>query len=780
MTIVPRYDFPPGTEIKLLNRPMAVTGIQENGYSMVGLDDGVATVVPFGQFVEYFKLPGAKINVAKAATGDRLRNRLGGFTSVKALKSQEQQALGQFHVAMCQAVDIFISRCREDDPNYVATVRKLSAEATRKFIAAQTELLLGEPVYVAPPRGGERMKGRVLYKGRTIYDYYQRYKKVGANESCAAAVIPLLHKRGNRNSRLPWKLRHLMTQAWEETGLDLKGPSVANVHGKLETLINTENKKRVLNDLSAFVVPSQKTLRRHLDSLLTPTEYSIAVEGPRETRNKKGRGSTDVRALMIGELCGMDEQKMSLVTSAKEGGFWHTLSDEDKDAYEAADNYIRKRLQIIVLFDVASRMPLAWVIAENPNADATLALLRMATRDKTREQILYGCKNDAVEACGIQYLRNDNGSGLRNQAVISALMGLGTSNIISRTYNSTDRAQDERFFGTVQSNFFKLMPGYTGGRPGDVPGYDAIKNGVVDVGMLYGMLTRYLVDEYPFQKNYGVGMFGRRPWDVYQEINETRLQTAVSDLNGRRIHLGWEVIATPSDEGVRVFGSIWFNSDELQLAMEDNHHKGKVKVFVDPDDLNIATVLMPGVPEPIEVLIQTTVFADMTLGEVLQLVAEYRREDPEVTEIYNDRLMEVRTQRYADISSIGVEHDLPRSYSTIEECKAMASAVFAGARMARPKKLAGTTSPDAVTNLDPGEGVFSLGGELSVIDGGPDEVPVPSGKNVSEPGSSENPPPNLSQDPDLGEAPAPKKSKARAPKGQSMKLARPTNLKELK
>jgi hypothetical protein len=346
-------------------------------------------------------------------------------------------------------------------------------------------------VWIKPPRGGEEVKGRLLYQGRTIYEYYQIYQDLAPDERSAEALVTLSHMRGNRSSRLLAPLRHLMTEAWEKIGLDKKGTSVANVRDYLETLIDSVNKKRNLNDLPNLVVPSEKTLRKHRDTLVTPTEYAISVKGPRETRRKHGRGSTDVRALMIGELCGMDEQKMSIVTSAKAEGFWHTLTDETQQAYEAADNYIRKRLHMIVLLDVASRMPLAWVIAENPNAEATLALLRMATRDKTREKMRYGCLNQPVGGSGILYLRNDNGTGLRNADVISPLMGLDTVNGITRTYSPTDRPHDERFIGSIESCFFKVMPGYTGRKAGDVPGYDAIKNGVVDVQTLYGMLTRY-------------------------------------------------------------------------------------------------------------------------------------------------------------------------------------------------------------------------------------------------------------------------------------------------
>ena len=641
-------------------------------------------------------------------------------------------------------------------------------------------MLLGKRVYIKPPRGGEGVNGITLYKGRTIFEYYQIYKELDPEERCADALVPLQHLRGNRSSRLHVKLRHMMTEAWEKIGLDKRNPSVANVHDYLETLIAAENRKRILNDLPKLVVPSQRTLRKHRDSLVTQTEYAIAVLGHREARNKKGRGSTDIRALMIGELCGMDEQKMSMVTSAKEQGFWHTLSEDAKKAYEAADDYIRKRLHLIVMFDVASRMPLAWIITENPNADATLALLRMATRDKTREQIRYGCMNEAASGCGLLYLRNDNGAGLRNKSVISSLMGLGAINGITRTYSPTDRAHDERFFGTLESCFFKVMPGYTGRRPGDIPGYDAIKNGVVDVQMLYGMVTRYLVDEYPFEKHYGIGMYGRRPWDVYQQINETRGHMEAPDPNNRRIHLGWEVSATPSDEGVRVFEGIWFNSEELQIAIEEHFHKGKVQVFVDPDNLNIATVIIPGVRDPIEVILQTTAFVDMTLGEVLQLVAEYRREDPAVTEVYNDRLLEARSRRYADISAIGVEHDLPRSHSTIEECQTLAKAVFAGARIVRTTRLSGTTALQDITSLGPGDGVFLLGEGSSIIDAVADEALATSGDVLVAPDFTDVPATEPLADSAIADAPKSESPERPATKRQSMKFARPSNLKEMK
>ncbi|MBJ3762140.1 hypothetical protein ILP92_05215, partial [Maribius pontilimi] len=165
---------------------------------------------------------------------------------------------------------------------------------------------------------------------------------------------------------------------------------------------------------------------------------------------------------------------------------------------------------------------------------------------------------------------------------------------------------------------------------------------------------------------------------------------------------------TPTDEGVRVFHGIYFNSDELQVLRD--RIKGKVKVFIDPDNLNTASVVLPGIKEPVEVQLQITAFADMTLPEVLKLMAEFRREDPNTSEIHEDRIMRTRRDRYDRIKEIGLEHNLPRSYSTMAECREMARAVFSGARPIRSQPLAGTTRPGDITDIQQGDGVFHVGG----------------------------------------------------------------------
>ena len=415
----------------------------------------------------------------------------------------------------------------------------------------------------------------------------------------------------------------MMTEALDYFAKAPTGNSIANVHDLLETLIDDENKKRLSNDLPALKVPSEMTLSRHNRQLFSPNEALIRDLGDRAARTKSGHESTDTPALKIGELSEMDEVRLSLIVCAKKCGLWEKLSDPDKAALEEIDKIIKLRLILLVLVDVATRMPLAWVISDEARAEATLALLRMATRDKTKEKIRYGCKGCPAAAVGLGMVKSDNGPGLRNAAVKADILGMDGVSVDVRTFAPTDKPYIERVFGTLESILIKILHGYTGRRPRDLPGYDAVKNGVLDIEALYELLTCFFIDELPSQRHHGFGMWGRRPAEVYKEINETRGMTPLVDADMRRIQMCWEESATPSDEGVRVFSGIWFNSEAFQTALDKSRRKAKsggserVKVYVDPDDLNQATVVIRGV-DPITVDLQASVFADMSINEVLK------------------------------------------------------------------------------------------------------------------------------------------------------------------
>jgi putative transposase len=424
MTIVPKYAFTPGAEITLLERRLVVTGQDDRGYRVADLDaGGQTTVLSYMRLVEQLKLSGARIDSDVPVTGGRLSRRLGGFATAQALP-EAQREMAQVHLALCRAMEVYRDKLRADhgDPSLELSDRSVDRPEARQFIATYASQIYGQKIRVQAVRGG-KSKDLKIYRGRTLMKYFRTFEGLETGESALDALVPLDHLRGNRTGRICNRLRELMTEAWEKIGLDRKKPSVSNVHDYLETKITEENKRRVRNDLPKLVVPSHRTLREHRDRLLTPTEILVATHGERHARNKRGRGSTDLRALMIGELVEIDECRISLVTSAKVAEEWEHLSDAQKEALKKGDAEFRARWCILVMIDVASRMPLAWVITEQPNAEATLALFRMATRDKAREKALYGCTGEPAAPVGLMHVKNDNGSGLRNSTLHQGAAG---------------------------------------------------------------------------------------------------------------------------------------------------------------------------------------------------------------------------------------------------------------------------------------------------------------------------------------------------------------------
>ena len=98
-------------------------------------------------------------------------------------------------------------------------------------------------------------------------------------------------------------------------------------------------------------------------------------------------------------------------------------------------------------------------------------------------------------------------------------------------------------------------------------------------------------------------------------------------------------------------------------------------------------------------------------------MAAWRKENPKIADIHNDRIMRFRSDVHQIMRTIGVERKLPRSYSTLAECQAKAKAVFAGSRILPGRALSGTTAPENIMRFGGTESIFKIGSEDSLIEG---------------------------------------------------------------
>lgn len=550
----------------------------------------------------------------------------GMFSYLRQLSEEEYRNV-KFRAALCHAMLEIEGR------GVRLTEGRLNTPQLRREIEALGGRIFGEKIG-RERRGGSSRVVWAVPKGRTLLKYLKTFKD---GEARSVVLQNKNRLKGNRNSRLSHEVRMLMTDVsmgW----LKLTKPSMAQVHVALRMRLEEKNELRRIRGLAEIQVPALATLRAHIMTNVPPIAKHIARNGEKDAYNKRAPGSTDARALILGELVEIDECKLSIIVGIKEAGQWEDL-DEDQRAHlvELDDGIRKQRIQLVLMLDVATRMPLAWILTDHPRAEATLAAFRMATRSKEREREWYGCQSEAAPAVGLGMVRNDNGTGLRNSATKTAMAGIGTTSIDMRTHRSSDKPYVERMFGTLESELISRLTGYTGNGPGTLPGYDAVANGKLPVGVLYEIITRYLIDIYPHESHFGVGMFGRTPYQVMQQTLREQGKVPPPSPHDRRIHLGKVAEATPNDEGIRAFGLPYQNVEFQKLR---DVYRGKWAIYLDPDDLCDATVLIEGYDEPIEAQLTFTFFADLSFYQAQAVLEEYRRQNPRNANPSEHHLME--------------------------------------------------------------------------------------------------------------------------------------------
>ena len=323
------------------------------------------------------------------------------------------------------------------------------------------------------------------------------------------------------------------------------------------------------------------------------------------------------------------------------------------------------RLWLHVMIDVATRLPLAWIIAKSADADHTEALLRMATRDKTREKVRYECKKDPAPPVRLMKFEADNGTATRNSRVYAAQLGSGMTVIPARAYHSGDKPHIETLFGTIQWDVLNFLPGYTGSRPGELKDYDPKGSVATTHDEIYGTLTRYFVDEYSHKSHRGVGMFGATPWEKMLEVTTTYRAIEAPSQRERCLHLGVTTNASITPEGVKVF-KIPFNSTALQEF--SGGASRKVTIHLDPDDLRKAYVTARGHDDVIEVNLSMTAFSDLTLDEAISLMEETARRNPKAQELHDAHLKETRARRARESGYFPDTKD-PSNYLNMNELR---------------------------------------------------------------------------------------------------------------
>ena len=698
------YSVPVGAEMIVGPDVYHHQGTYEGGYKLLDTQ-GVSHYLPYADFTSLLKSGNASLDLA----GGRSRKRLGGFETVKSL-NKTQQRIAAFNHACALAVrkeDNEIARQTEGRKATVS-IRYLQHPDVRDRIADFVNSYSGHGFTAfGSTVSSQAKRPRSVPKGRTLMRLYEALSGLMDGEDRLEAFVPLDHLKGNRGNRLHWLVYQLACSTIKEIGLNTRQLTVANLKDQLEVKIDDYNKFAAVrvSGGSDFVrrppdklsLPAHATLRQIIRAHVSPTELFVAHHGVHEARNKFGRGSTDIRALLFNEFIEIDEGRLDVLINAVVDEVSPKLGAKARAKLKEKAAVIQQRYAIVLAICVATKLVVGWVITENPNAEATLQVLRMATRSKELEARQYGYTGPIIPGAAVGRVMTDGGTGVRNTVVKNALLGMGTMSMDARSYAATDKPNVERVIGSMTSRLINPLPGSTGRSPSHKAGHDAVADTLLDLPSLYALVSIYFLEEYPNLPHRGLGLGGRTPLQMLEEVQRIRGATPPPDAARRRLQLGMHFNVSASHEGVTLFQHLSYNCDELQKL--DLAPGTKVDVYLDPDDLEVVTIAVQGHKPLINAALQTTAYAGMTLPEFRDLGLYMREIDPCRTEFDHDYVMESRRKRNGILERKFAEANRSTGFIGLEKLRKDCENVFRGTRHVHDPRQ---NEPTLDELLDPG------------------------------------------------------------------------------
>ncbi|WP_078523022.1 Mu transposase C-terminal domain-containing protein [Thioclava sp. F28-4] len=590
-----------------------------------------------------------------AAKNRELLEYTGGFERLEQLEEDAQREAKRRLVVMLELEAL-------EAEGWQLTQRALDKGGVlRSRLLARVRSRSKDASFTPALRGGKATLNFNWPQGRTLLRYYKLFQSFGRNPVVLADRDQLKGRREPRLSPHQERFIEYVLNRWNSKLQPQLAPLVAGAQELFD--VPPEEHAR------GFCFPSITTIRARLNAISAVVK-TIGREGVRHATNRLGAGSTDVRALKFGSRVETDQCYLSIF-SLPNGRMAAKVIDPDTTDEELEKDEVR-RVWLHFMVDVATREALAWIISETADEDHSAALVRMATRDKTREKIRYGCKHDPAPPVGLRVVSTDNGSAIRNGGIFAALLGSGSTLILGRTYHGPDKPFQESLFGPTQFQVLNFHSGYTGSRPGELKEVNPKGSASLTHDELYGALTRYFIDEYPFRPHRGTGMFGATIRQKSEEVLRLYGKIDPPSQRDRCLHLGVKREATTTSEGVRVFG-LPFNSSALQ-RFADGQPK-KVLVHLDPDDLRRVFIVAQGEKEVIEAKLSMTVFNDLTLEEAIEIMEEATRSNPKQRALHEGHLREAIADR-ARRSGFFPDSRDPSNYQTIAQLEKRAARIL--------------------------------------------------------------------------------------------------------
>jgi putative transposase len=437
MSAKPQYKVPIGSTLDLDGVRWNVTGKDQGKIFVESLESG-----EIAQFLTEWlqqKIADFSCRVVtprEEAKREELREYTGGIEHIEQIKGEGERLVVRAKLGVVLAIEEL------EEKGFRTTHRFLSTEGARSRLKAKARELVGDQDDFDKAEIGSTKSPLELPKGRTLSDWLATYRHFDRNEAVLMNRHHMKGPKGHNRCKLNGaqvRFVEYLLSIWMRE----RKPKLAPLYRMAMRKFKVSPEERA----AGFVFPSLTSIYNWRHAISKFVEV-LAREGERNAPNLIAAGQTEVRAQFLGEMAETDQLLVSLFIN-DDGIVRARQLSKKEESEEPAPNEIR-RVWLHYMIDVATRMPLAWVLAETADSDTTMQLIRMATRSKEREKIRYGCQGTPVPPVRLRKVVSDNGTAVRNGKVAAALLGMGTTYVTTRTYHSNDKPFVESAFRTFE------------------------------------------------------------------------------------------------------------------------------------------------------------------------------------------------------------------------------------------------------------------------------------------------------------------------------------------
>ena len=302
-------------------------------------------------------------------------------------------------------------------------------------------------------RGKVRSDGAQHVVEPSTATFNRLYKEWVAYDRNILAIMPRHHGPGSKSSAIdPESLNLAVVEA--RNFMSRLKPTKTDVFNDYRAIVHKANEDRRAEGKPQYHQVGKTKFFEIIDSL-PGFDVCMARDGMEAASQLFGPNIRSHDECLPGQKTEIDEMKTDMMTVFAMAGVLDSVPVENR-------KYLKKmRVWIVAIIDVATRYPLAAMVAPTPTARAALETLRLVMTDKTHISDFVGSPIPWIAKIKPVSIYMDHGSAFGSEEATDAFEALGIEATKPPTGVAKGRPHIESFFHTIGPLFARFFDGKT-------------------------------------------------------------------------------------------------------------------------------------------------------------------------------------------------------------------------------------------------------------------------------------------------------------------------------